>query len=182
MHPTDTLKEEHVAIKSMLEIIDGICSRLERKEKIPPVHLDRILDFLRTFADKCHHHKEEQILFPEMENAGIPGQGGPIGVMLYEHTVGREHVRGISEAVERYKNDAGDTEDLIANGRAYVALLSQHIFKEDNILYPMAERVLPEDVMDAMNEAFGRVEEDLVGAGKHEDYHRLLKELRTIYL
>jgi len=182
MGPIDNLKEDHTAIKSMLEIIDSICAHLERKEEIPPEHLDGILDFLRTFADNCHHHKEEQILFPEMEKAGIPREGGPTGVMLHEHTVGREHVKGISEGLARYKDDPTDAKELIANSRAYVALLSQHIFKEDNILYPMAERMLPDRVMDSMNDAFMRIEGEWIGSGKDEEYRRLLKKLRTIYL
>jgi len=182
MGPTENLKEDHVSIKSMLEIIDGICTRLERKGKVAPEHLDGILDFLKTFADKCHHHKEEHILFPEMEKAGIPGHGGPIGVMLHEHSVGREHVKGISEGLARYRRDPNDAKELITNSRAYVALLSQHIFKEDNILYPMAERMLPDHVMASMSDAFTRIEDDCVGGAKHDEYRRLLKELRTIYL
>jgi len=182
MKPIEVLKEEHKAIKLMLTVIESICTRLESRVSVPPEHIEKILDFLKQFADKCHHHKEEEILFPEMEKAGIPKEGGPLGVMLQEHQIGRKYIRNMSEAFERYKNDVKETSGIIENGRAYAALLSQHINKEDNILYPMAERALPESVMDSMTGEFEKVEEEIIGKGKHEQYHRLIKELKDIYL
>ncbi len=65
------------------------------------------------FADQCHHGKEEDLLFPAMEAAGIPRESGPIGVMLEEHNIGRQYVRGMAEAVSGYR--AGETQA----GRAF---------------------------------------------------------------
>ena len=73
----------------MLKILDKVCARLESKEKVDPEHLEPIVEFFRVFADKCHHGKEEDLLFPEMEKAGVPKEMGPIGVMLAEHQQGR---------------------------------------------------------------------------------------------
>jgi len=182
MKPTETLKIEHQAILLMLEVVEAVSRKLEAAESIPAEHLTKIVDFIRGFADKCHHAKEEDLLFPAMEKTGIPRRGGPIGVMLIEHTEGREYVRKMKEAAEKYA--AGEKKAglrFAENARGYAALLSQHIHKEDNILYPIADARLSPQVQAGLEKDFERVEEEVVGAGKHEEYHRLLEKLEKIY-
>ena len=87
----EQLKKEQAAIETMLEILDAVCFRLKAGEKIDPAHLTQIVEFIRGFADRCHHGKEEEIFFPALEVAGIPKEGGPIGVMLGQH----ERMRGL---------------------------------------------------------------------------------------
>jgi hemerythrin-like domain-containing protein len=183
MKPTEQLKEEHQAIKLMLRISERVCEKLESGEEVNPEHLEQMIEFIKVFADKCHHGKEEDLLFTAMEEVGIPKEGGPIGVMLTEHDMGRGYVRGMSEAVTRYK--AGDRKALsgiVGNARNYIALLTQHIDKEDNILYPMADKHLSEDKQKALLEEFERVERERIGAGKHEEFHDLLNHLQEVYL
>lgn len=183
MRPTEQLKEEHQAIKLMLRISEKVCQKLESGEEVDPEHLEQIVEFIKLFADKCHHGKEEDLLFTAMEEAGIPRKGGPIGVMLTEHDMGRGYVRGMSEAVARYK--ASDRQALSAiaqNARNYIALLTQHIDKEDYILYPMADMHLSEDQQKELLEGFERVERERIGVGKHEEFHNLLDHLKAVYL
>lgn len=182
MKPTDTLKNEHKAILLMLKVVERVSRKLEAGENVPAEHLTQIVGFIRGFADKCHHAKEEDLLFPAMEKTGIPRQGGPIGVMLSEHTEGREYVRKMSEAAEKYA--AGDRKAgarFAENARGYAALLTQHIQKEDNILYPIADARLSPQTQAGLEKDFERVEEEVVGAGKHEEYHRLLEMLEKAY-
>jgi hemerythrin-like domain-containing protein len=182
MKPTETLKNEHRAILLMLEVIDGVSDRLEAGEDVPAADLDRIVDFIKGFADRCHHAKEEDILFPAMEKSGIPREGGPIGVMLAEHVLGRGHVGKMGEAAVKYA--AGDKKAglrFAESARAYAGLLSPHIHKEDNILYPIADARLTAQTKAFLEKEFERVEEEVVGAGKHEEYHRLLEELEKTY-
>jgi len=182
MKPTETLKTEHRAILLMLKVAEIVSQELEAGENVPLGDPARIVDFIQGFADKCHHAKEEDLLFPAMEKTGVPRQGGPIGVMLAEHTKGREVVRKMKEAAERYA--AGEKKagaQFAENARAYAALLSQHIHKEDNILYPIADARLSPQTQTALEKDFERVEEEVVGVGKHEEYHRLLEELEKTY-
>ncbi len=79
MTPTEQLKEEHQGIQLMLSILEKVCQRLESGGKVETGHLEKVLEFIQVFADKCHHGKEEDLLFPEMEKAGIPKEQGPIG-------------------------------------------------------------------------------------------------------
>lgn len=182
MDATEVLKEEHGGVKTMLGILGKVCDRLGSGEAVPPGDLDRILEFLKVFVDRCHHAKEEDFLFPALERAGIPKEGGPIGVMLAEHVAGREFIRGMGEAADGLKRgDREAAERFVANARGYAELLLQHIDKEDNILYPMADARLGEETHRKLAEDFERVEEERVGHGKHEEFHRVMEELKKTY-
>jgi len=180
---TDVLREEHKAIKKMLDVLERICEKLENGEHVDPEHMREVIEFIKTFADKCHHGKEEDILFPELEKIGIPKEGGPIGVMLHEHNLGREFVGEMSDAIEAYeKGDAESARKFVENARGYIGLLRDHIEKEDNILYPMGEMHLSEEKMKELIEKFDHVENQIVGGGVHEKMHELLHKLEKIYL
>jgi hemerythrin-like domain-containing protein len=181
--PTDLLKDEHQAIKKMLSVMDNVCMRLRSGENFPLSDLDKIITFLRVFADKCHHGKEEDLLFPAMEEVGIPREGGPIGVMLAEHEMGREYVRRMMDAVKRFRNGDEDAlSDFIDSAEGYIQLLEQHIYKEDNILYPIADQQLSTEKITELLEEFEDVEEKVIGKGVHEEMHEILKYLAGKYL
>ena len=183
MFPTEQLKDEHAGIKLMLDILAKVCDRLESGERVDQRHLDKILEFLNVFVDKCHHAKEEDILFPAMERAGIPGEGGPIGVMLAEHRLGRENIEEMSEAAAKLgRGGRGASSQFVQNARSYIELLLEHIEKENEILYPMADSHIPDKTQEELLVDFEKVEEERVGHGKHEEFHRLLDVLREIYL
>ncbi|MGE5662983.1 MAG: hemerythrin domain-containing protein [Deltaproteobacteria bacterium] len=182
MKATRELKEEHGGIKVMLAILGKVCDRLDAGQPVDRGHLDGILEFLKVFVDKCHHAKEEDHLFPAMEKAGIPREGGPIGVMLIEHQAGRDFIRGMANAAGAMsEGDPGAAKRFVANARSYTDLLLQHIDKEDNILYPMAEARLPGDADGTLAAEFERVEEERVGHGRHEEFHRMMDRLKSIY-
>jgi len=167
----------------MLSILERVCQKLEAGESVDPQHLEQAVAFIKGFADRWHHGKEEDLLFPAMEEAGISGEGGPIGVMLVEHVEGRNYVKGMSEAIERY--GAGDRQawsEFVTNGRNYIALLQQHIFKEDNILYPMADMRLTEKRQEELSEQFEVVEREKLGIAKREELLGLLEHLSGVYL
>ncbi len=183
MKATEILKEEHKIIKNMLEILDRICEKLEKNEKVNAEHLEKILDFIKTFADKCHHGKEEDLLFAAMEKVGIPREGGPIGVMLEEHRIGREYVKNMMDGLKEYKNaDEDSIPQIVESARSYIGLLKEHIFKEDNILYEIADAHLSEKVQEQLVEEFEKFELEKMGKGIHEKYHHLIEELEKIYL
>lgn len=182
MRPTEVLMDEHRAIQAMLGILGNACRRLEAGEAVDADDLEQMLEFIQVFADRCHHGKEEDLLFKAMEEAGVPREGGPIGVMLQEHDQGRQFVRGMREALARYRaGDSGARVDFARNGRSYAALLSQHIQKEDNILYPIADMHLTDQQQRELAEGFARVEEERIGPGQHEAFHRLLERLGRVY-
>lgn len=182
MKATRILMDEHAGIKEMLEILGKVCHRLDAGQSVDPMHLDGILEFLKVFVDRCHHAKEEEHLFPAMEKAGVPKAGGPIGVMLRDHQVGREFIRAMGEAVPGVKRgDAKAVGTFIRNASSYRILLLEHIGKEDNVLYPIAEARLPGEADAELTAAFEAVEEERVGHGRHEEFHRMMDRLKSIY-
>lgn len=183
MKPTEILIKEHDAILLMLKILDAVATRLENNEHVDPDHPSQIVEFIREFADKCHHGKEENLLFKSMAKAGVPEQGGPIAVMLSEHETGRNFVRNMDTAASAYaKGDKSTIGQFVQNARGYISLLFRHIQKENMVLFPMADRVIPDDEQDRLLDEFDKVETEIIGEGTHERFHELLDQLQSKYL
>ncbi len=181
MKATEELKAEHRGIERMLAIGEKAAQRLAAGAAVDGRIVEQMVDFLRTFADKCHHGKEEQQLFPAMEKAGVPRQGGPIGVMLAEHEQGRAFIRSIAERSEQYaRGDRAAAAALASAIGGYVNLLRGHIYKEDNVLFPMADAVLKPHDDTRLAAAFADIESNLMGPGVHERYHAMLDELEAL--
>lgn len=172
---TALLSDEHRVIERVLAV-------LERLTKRPlPESLDawrKALDFIRGFADGCHHFKEEKVLFPALEAHGIPTDGGPIGMMLLEHEEGRAYVRAMFDALSEI--EAGDQSGqaaLFQNAKHYLRLLREHIQKEDDILFRMANEVIPQDEQRQLLRRFEEHEAEEMGADAHEKYLNIANEL-----
>jgi hemerythrin-like domain-containing protein len=174
---TEMLSDEHRVIERVLAVLQKLTTR--------PVEnsLDcwrKTLDFFSHFADQCHHFKEEQVLFPAMEERGIPREGGPIGMMLMEHEEGRGHVRSMLAALtlaEARNEAAKDT--LLENARAYLRLLREHIQKEDEVLFRIADDVIPPDEQKELLRSFEEHEAKEIGEGVHEKYLKIAEELEA---
>jgi len=182
MKATQQLKDEHEGVKIMLNILDRISRQLEGAGSLNKDHFEGIIEFLKGFVDKCHHGKEEDLLFPALVDAGIPKEG-PIAVMLREHETGRNYVRAISKAHAAYTaGDKSSSKDIIQNVRGYISLLTSHIDKENNVLFGMADSRLSAKKQEELFEGFEKIEEERIGIGKHEEFHGLIEKLSGIYL
>ena len=183
MKATEQLMEDHEGIKLMLSIFESFNKKALNGEEINLEHLESMIDFIKTFADKCHHGKEEEVLFPAMIDAGMSLEGGPVAVMLNEHDQGRAFVKGLNESFNNYKSgDKTALKGIVDNSTGYIHLLRNHIDKENNILFRMADQFIDPSLHDGIFEAFERIEIEKIGAGKHDEYHKLLHELKSIYL
>jgi hemerythrin-like domain-containing protein len=178
MTATEELMTEHRAIERMLAVLEAAVARLEAGERVRPELFREAVDFVRNFADRCHHGKEEDNLFPRLEELGVPREGGPLGVMLFEHDEGRAFIGAIADAVDAYeRGDEAAARTITRNARGYVGLLRGHIQKEERVLFPMADEVLSADDQRSLAESFERIETEVMGAGVHERYHKMLDEL-----
>ena len=125
---TEVLRKEHDAILKMIEATEITAARLERGEKVPDSMLAGLIEFFQLFADRCHHGKEEEIFFPRLVEKGMPRDGGPVGVMLHEHEMGRDLIRRMSQAEGAYRAGAPSAALSWAQAaRSYSALLREHI-------------------------------------------------------
>jgi hemerythrin-like domain-containing protein len=168
---TQDLRKEHDAILQVLSIVDRVLSA----EKIEDARLmnfgSDLVYFLRTFADKCHHGKEEDHLFTAMIERGVQNEGGPIGMMLIEHVQGREFVSQMDAALQskglaKFRENAANYRELLLN----------HIDKENNILFMMADNILGDSLQDELFEKFENHEETIIGHGIHEKLHAMIDD------
>ncbi len=183
MKATKQLKDEHEGVLIMLKIIEKIIKNPSDKKELDTAEFEKIIEFLKGFVDKCHHGKEEDILFPELEKAGIPKENGPVGIMLTEHQIGRGYIKNMNDALIDYKRDEKNNKaKLIENAGKYLELLRDHIDKENSILFSMADSVLSDEKQDELFEEFEKLETERIGLGRHEEYHHLIEELEKKYL
>ena len=161
MDATKCLRDEHQVILRVLDCFEIALRGAGDTGKATKEVFGPFVEFFRGFADKCHHCKEEDRLFPCMEKKGIPREGGPIGVMLSEHQQGRMHVRTIAEHLDAADGGGeGATATILEHGRKYLDLLRQHIDKEDHCLFGMAEQVVRGDDLTDLTRAYGEAESE----------------------
>jgi hemerythrin-like domain-containing protein len=178
MKATDILSAEHRVIERVLTALDTAAGRLEHGQAVRPGFFLDAADFIKNFADGCHHRKEEGVLFKTMAAHGMADKTGPIAVMLHEHDQGRAFTRQMRKAAQELAagNEAARG-DVVRNAQGYVDLLRQHIAKEDGILFPMANQVIPPQQHDQVFEDFEHVERQETGEGIHEKYLALADAL-----
>lgn len=169
--------EEHKNIKRMLQVIRKACLSVMNGREIDYVDFEMMIDFVRNYADKHHHGKEEKLLFNKMvdEIGGAAEKVVKFG-MLVEHDFGRLYINELEEALVKVK--AGDNEaklDVIANAVSYTHLLNRHIDKEDNVVYSFAKRALSEEILNKFNMECYEFEEEMSRAGVQNKYIQILE-------
>lgn len=171
---TTTLVTEHLLIKRVLTLLERFAPLTGAGEFTNwQFYLDGV-DFIRSYADRFHHAKEEAVLFEALVANGMPRQNSPIAAMLMEHDQGRTYVAALEAAARRaLAGESGQEAAIAANALAYAALLRDHIAKEDEILYPLAERVLPEAMRPAILAGYEKAEA-AVAADFTENYARIV--------
>lgn len=175
--------DEHKNIKRMLLVIRKACLGIMNREEINYSDFEDMIDFVRNYADKTHHGKEEKILFNRMidEIGGTAEKLVKFG-MLVEHDLGRLYMTELEAALEKVK--AGDKDarvDVIANAVSYTHLLNRHIDKEDKVVYAFAKRELSEETLDKINSECHAFEEETEKAGVQEKYIHILDRLEEKY-
>ena len=142
---TSMLSEEHQLILKAIDVILKECKQLDEGQELEKSFFENAIDFIKNYADKFHHAKEEDILFEKLNSDTVQMHCNPIPQMLYEHDTGRDFVKGMERGLEET-----DKKTVIENARGYSYLLKDHIMKEDNILYPIAEEALNDEQKDAI--------------------------------
>jgi len=182
MRPTEILMQEHRVIEQVLDCLEAIANKAETGEQLDEQSATQAIDFFANFADRCHHGKEENCLFPMLEQKGFSPEQGPTAVMVHEHEAGRQHVRGMTNAIDSVA--AGDPTAsvcFISHARAFIVLLREHIQKEDHCLFQMADQSLTEQEQAQVIDSFNRVEHEDMGPGTHEKYLDIAIQLAKKY-
>ncbi|MGO1367807.1 MAG: hemerythrin domain-containing protein [Senegalia sp. (in: firmicutes)] len=183
MNSIDILVNEHDNIKKILKIVRCICVDMVEGKDVDINDFSHIIDFIRNYADKHHHGKEEEILFKYMqEELSLDIGEGPVRGMFIEHDYARSFVINLEMAIKKY-ND-GDNEskvDIIANAIGYANLLTNHIFKEDNVIYKYAIAHLSNDTLNKINKEVKAIEETQENINKKKKYLDLIENLSKKY-
>jgi hemerythrin-like domain-containing protein len=153
--PTEMLRAEHENILRAVAVAEGFGRLVDAGTPATADDCAALCDFITGYADRLHHGKEEELLFPALEQAGIPREQGPVGVMLEEHTLGRSHTADMLAAVEAMRGGAsGAGEQFAAAAAAWSALLRDHIEKENEVLFHMADDVIAPAAMETLTAGF----------------------------
>jgi hemerythrin-like domain-containing protein len=174
---TEILEFEHRTILKVVGAAAVLVARIEAGEAIEPPILEDVVAFMRTYADRYHHAKEEAQLYPCLVQRGVPTTGCPIGALMGEHKEARALVTALSDAVAPYA--AGDPtarETALTSLKGIATLYPNHIWKEDYLLFPMTNKVLSQEDQQELLERFAQVDEAM-GAGAREHFERLAAEL-----
>lgn len=175
---SEDLIKEHDGILFGLQVLEEMAHLISDHRPVDVDDLREMVDFLKLFADKCHHGKEEGLYFPSLERAGIQNEGGPIGQLLLEHTEGRKHIAHMKEATDGVLQ----AEDYAKAATSYVHLMRGHIEKENLVLFVMGDKVLTAAEQMRLLEDFEVFEEQVMGAGTHHKLHRMLDQFEKKYL
>lgn len=178
-YASEDLMNEHEGVLFGLNILEKMAAEVKQAYRIDVKDIKELINFFQVFADKCHHGKEENILFPAMEAAGIPNEGGPIGQMLAEHTMGRQYIADMQDSVSNRNQDADRFSDA-ATG--YIVLMRPHINKENMVLFPMGDKALKTNEHAHLIRQFETYEKEVIGSGIHERLHETLDRLGKKYL
>jgi hemerythrin-like domain-containing protein len=176
---TQNLENDHVFI---LRLTDVMLSMVE-KQSVESNHFELVVNLIRKFADGLHHAKEEDLLFPLLGEKGFSPEQGPVAVMLNEHKQGRNFVKKASEAIQEFKNgNSNALQSIYENLSGYAFLLQNHIGKENNILFRMADQVFSDEEQEELLIQFAEIENNARDEFNPENSRQKIDELAAIYL
>lgn len=182
MDPTRELRSEHEAIRKMLKILERFADGVAKGRTSETEDGEEIIDFIRTFVDRCHHAKEEECLFPLLERLGGADCSRATAILIDEHRESRALANAMADTLQRYRNgDATSAGPFAGSALSYKSLLTAHIERENQGILKTADSQVAGTNLDYLTDAFEQIEERL-GHGTHQELHRLLARLEDKYL
>ncbi len=175
---TASLRRDHDLIEKVIKAMESTIQLLNDGKQIPESILLPVIDFTKNFTDVCHHSKEENSLFPALEQAGMPRNMGPIAMMLMDHERSREIGKEMENSAKDYIT-SGNSKKLISDMQQYVEHITEHLWKENNRLFMMAEARL-QYVSKKVDKELNEIEElKLKETGKTREHYEQLAETLT---
>lgn len=181
MSSINLLMDEHKNILRMLKVVRRLSLHTFNTKEVYYPGFYLAIDFIRNYADKFHHGKEEDILFEYMSNElGEAIKVGPIYGMLAEHDLGRLFIKNLEDALKA--SEAGKEEakiDIVSNAICYTDLLHRHIDKEDTAIFTFAASKLSKESIEKMNIDFENAKEKLNSDEVEKKYTSILEDLEN---
>ena len=179
MGPLHNLKHEHRVIERALHALDGVSIRLEWGDHVPYDVLSQLVDFIDVFADRYHHGREEECLFPVLALKGIPYHGGPLQAIEQQHEIERDLTAEMERAIKSFREDDPESRrHFVEAARRYSQHLIRHMEREESILFRLADEILDDEDKTALAEAFKQAEGQLPPRSQ-EEYERIAAKLEN---
>jgi hemerythrin-like domain-containing protein len=175
MQARGLLMIEHRLIERMLSVINDVLAKIESRHKVDPVFVDVAVDFIRVYADRTHHGKEEDILFRELNNKPLKAEDRQImNELMEEHVFGRQTTKALVDANTRYRNgDDTALSEIAANLQTLTEFYPKHIEKEDKVFFPSSRNYLTDEEDQALLEEFWEFDRKMI----HEKYTSVVEGL-----
>lgn len=179
MKPRGPLMIEHRLIEKMLNITNKELDIIKKERKVNSVFIDTIVDFIRTYADRTHHGKEENILFKKLESKKLNSYDRIIMQELVdEHITARKAVKDLLEANNKYIGGNSESIDMIIEKLYFlINFYPKHILKEDKVFFPNTEKYFTNNELDNMLNDFWEFDKKMI----HEKYNKLYESLSKKY-
>ena len=173
MQARGPLMIEHRLIERMISVIKDVLAEIPSEHKVDPIFVDIAVDFIRVYADRTHHGKEEDILFRELNKKGLTAEDRQImEELIEEHVFSRQTTKSIVEANNRYRNgDETALADIAANLKTLTEFYPRHIEKEDKIFFPSSRNYFTDEEDQAMLAEFWEFDRKMI----HEKYKTLVE-------
>ncbi|MEJ2689361.1 MAG: hemerythrin domain-containing protein [Deltaproteobacteria bacterium] len=178
MQARGPLMIEHRLIEKMIGQIHRLLERIETDRRIDPILIDTAVDFIRVYADRTHHGKEEDILFRLLAEKKLSADDRKMmDDLIADHEYGRKLTAAMVDANERYRNgEVGVLPEINANLRALVDFYPKHIDKEDKIFFPASRRYFTAEEDQAMLQQFREFDREMI----HYKYRTVVEKLEQL--
>jgi hemerythrin-like domain-containing protein len=175
MQARGLLMIEHRLIERMLTIIKNAMGKIGQKQKADPAFVDTAVDFIRMYADRTHHGKEEDILFRELKNKPLSDEDRQVMDELVEdHVFGRQLTKALADANTSYRHgDEAALADILEKLQGLIDFYPRHIEKEDKVFFPASRAYFSDEEDGAMLEEFREFDRTMI----HEKYKAVVEEL-----
>lgn len=178
--PTRILEAEHRIILQVIGRMVTLVAALKQNGDIEGGALLESVEFMRTFTDRCHHGKEERHLFPLLGRKGAPVTGYPLDALIRDHEETRAFIQELADATEAYlRGDSASKQALAESLRKLIEFYPNHIWKEDYLLFPMANRMLSPKQQRDLRQKFAIVDAD-IDRDAYQRFEQLARRLEDL--
>ena len=178
MKATDELRHEHIVI---LQVLD-LATNMLRQEQPDKTDLTNVMDFFSDFIDKCHHAKEEDMLFPALTGLKDECLQAQLTELEEQHEIGRVLVGTMRHYLDTWLSTGFRSSELTLNMELYRQMLLKHIEMENDRVFPLADRRLSEAHHTKLKHDFDFHEEKEIGHGRHEEFHTMIDNWNRQYV
>jgi hemerythrin-like domain-containing protein len=176
MQARGPLMVEHRLIERMLSVVKDTLAQIESSHRIDPVFVDTAVDFIRMYADRTHHGKEEEIFFRDLDKRPLSVEDRRVmNELIAEHVFGRKITKALVDANSRYRDgDEMALPDIADKLQTLVEFYPKHIEKEDKVFFPAARAYLTDSEDKAMLAEYWEFDRRMI----HEKYESVVEGLK----